>query len=81
MLLAREGQAGSALRPEIGTDMDNATLRRLAQGEIADLTWEAPADLVKHGQICQAGIQDYQSEKPEEGEQLWQQAQDIWSRA
>ena len=26
---------------EIGTDTDNATLRHLAKGEIADLIWEA----------------------------------------
>ena len=67
---------------EIGTDVDNATLRHLAKGEIADLTWEAPPDFTaEHGQLCHAAIQAHQAGSPETGEQLWQQAQTLWSRA
>jgi hypothetical protein len=37
----------------LGSDMDNAVLRRLStQGEIADLVWEPPEDLAAgHGQL------------------------------
>ena len=47
----------------LGADVDTATLQRLAAhgGEIADLIWEAPADLTaEHGQLFQAAIQAYQ---------------------
>ena len=37
---------------EIGADVDNATLQRLAQGDLADFVWEAPADFTtEHGQL------------------------------
>jgi hypothetical protein len=67
----------------LGTDVDNATLQRLsAHGDIADLIWEAPADLTaEHGQLCQTAIQAYQTGDRETGEELWQQAQALWSRA
>ena len=67
----------------LGGDVDNATLRRLsAQGEIADLIWEAPGELAaEHGQLFQAAIQADQAGKPKVGEQLWQQVQAIWSMA
>jgi hypothetical protein len=42
----------------LGGDVDAATLRRLAgQGEIADLTWEAPDDhAAEHARVFQAAI-------------------------
>ena len=42
----------------LGTDVDNATLQRLAaRSEIADLTWEAPDDLTaEHAQVFQAAM-------------------------
>ena len=67
---------------EIGADVDNAALQRLAQGEIADLIWEAPAEFAaEHGQLCHAAIQAHQAGNSEAGEQLWQQAQILWARA
>lgn len=67
----------------LGSDVDNATLQRLAaQGQIADLTWEAPDDLTaEHGQAFQAAIRAYQAADTERAEQLWAQVQAIWSRA
>ena len=61
----------------LGADVDTATLQRLtAHGDIADLIWEAPADLTaEHGQLLLAAIQAYQTGKRETGERLWQQAQ------
>ena len=67
----------------LGTDVDTAILQRLtAHGEVADLIWEAPADLTaEHGQLCLAAIQAYQAGNHETGERLWQQASTVWSRA
>src|SRR5260370_26588531 len=43
----------------IGSDVDNATLQRLAgQDEIADLVWETPAEITaEHGQLGIAALQ------------------------
>jgi len=67
----------------LGTDVDNATLRRLAvQGQIADLTWEAPADLTaEHAQAFESAIQAYNAADTEHAEQLWKNVQAIWSQA
>ena len=67
----------------LGADVDTATLQRLAaDGDIADLTWEAPADFTAgHGRLCLAAIKAYQAGERETGEQLWQQVQTLWSRA
>jgi hypothetical protein len=67
----------------IGTDVDTAVLRRLADcGEIADLIWEADADLAaEHGQLFQAAIQAYNAGSSGRAEQLWQQVRAVWSRA
>ena len=67
----------------LGADVDNVTLRQLAaQGEIADLIWEAPEDLAgEHGQFFQAAIQAEQAGNHEAGERLWQQVQALWSQA
>jgi len=77
------GLAGPDHGLAVGTDVDTATLQRLtAHGEIADLIWEAPADLTtEHGQLCLAAIQAYQAGNHETGERLWQQAYAVWSRA
>ena len=67
----------------IGTDVDTTTLQRLcARGEIADLIWEAPADLTTgHGQLFQAAIHAHNAGHPQAAGQLWQQAHAVWSRA
>ena len=53
-----------------------------AHGEIADLIWEAPADLTaEHGQLFQAAIQAYHAGQREAAGQLWDKVQAVWSRA
>lgn len=67
---------------EIGTDVDNATLKCLAHGEIADITWEAPMNFTtEYRQLSRAAIQAFKAGNPEAGEELWQQTQTLWSRA
>ena len=70
-------------RLQIGSDVDNATLLRLAgQGELADLVWETPPEFTaEHGQIGMAAIQAHLSGRLEEGEQLWEQVVALWSHA
>jgi len=67
----------------LGTDVETATLQRLtAHGDIADLIWEAPADLTtEHRQLLRSAIQDYQQGKRDTGEELWQQAHALWAQA
>ena len=67
----------------LGGDVDAATLRRLAgQGEIADLTWEAPDDVAaEHARVFQAAIAAYRAPEPARAERLWEEVQAIWSRA
>jgi hypothetical protein len=67
----------------LGGDVDNAILRQLiAQGEFADLIWQAPEDLAaEHGQLFQAAIQAEQAGRSEAGERLRQQVEAIWSQA
>jgi len=67
----------------LGADVDNPTLQRLAaHGDIADLIWEAPADLAaEHRQLLLGAIQAHQTGNHETGERLWQQAHTLWSRA
>jgi hypothetical protein len=67
----------------LGADVDTATLQRLcAQGDVADLVWEAPADFTaEHGQLLMAAIQAYQAGQREPGERLWQEARAVWSQA
>ena len=66
----------------IGTDVDTGTLQHLAQGELADLVWEAPPELTAvHDNLCRAAIHAYQSGNQAPGEQLWHQAQNLWSQA
>ena len=63
--------------------MDTAILQRLtAHSEVADLIWEAPADLTtEHGQLSWPPSRRYQAGNHEIGERLWQQASTLWSRA
>src|SRR5580693_1198135 len=58
----------------LGTDVDTATLRRLAAGsEIADLTWEAPDELTaEHGQVFQAAIRAHHAGDSERADELWE---------
>ena len=67
----------------LGTDVDNATLQRLAAGsEIADLIWEAPDQLAAdHGQVFQAAMHAYHADDPERAEHLWENLRAIWSKA
>jgi hypothetical protein len=67
---------------EIGADVDNATLLRLAHGEIADLIWEAPPEFtVEHARLCLAAVTAYQVGDHETAEQLWEQLRSVWSAA
>ena len=67
----------------LGTDVDNATLQRLAAGsEIADLTWEAPDELTAdHAQVFQAAMRAHHAGDAEHAERLWENLQAIWSQA
>ena len=67
----------------IGSDVDGTTLRRLAgEGELADLTWEAPDDLAAdHGRVFQAAIAAYETADTKSAEELWEKVQAIWSHA
>ena len=67
----------------LGGDVDAATLRRLAgQGEIADLTWEAPDDFAaEHARVFQAAITAHQAADSVRAEKLWEEVRAVWSRA
>jgi hypothetical protein len=67
----------------LGADVDTATLQRLAtEGKIADLTWEAPDQLVaEHAQAFHAAIRAHHAGDSERAEQLWENVQTIWSQA
>jgi hypothetical protein len=56
----------------LGADVDTTTLQRLsARTEIADLTWEAPADFTAaHGQLFHAAIQAHHAGNPDLAEPL-----------
>jgi hypothetical protein len=67
----------------LGADVDPAILQRLsARGEIADLTWEAPADFTAaHGQLFHAAIQAHHAARPDLAGPLWQELQTLWCQA
>jgi hypothetical protein len=47
---------------EIGADVDNARLRRLAHEEIPDLIWKAPPEFpLEHARLCLAAVTAYQA--------------------
>ena len=54
----------------VGTDVDDATLQRLAAGsEIADLTWEAPDELTAdHAEVFQAAMRAHHGGDSERAE-------------
>lgn len=67
---------------EIGADVDNSALRRLARGDLADFTWEAPDSFTAdHARVGLAAIHAHLDGEQEEGERLWQHTQALWSRA
>ena len=67
----------------IGSDVDPAVLRALcARGDIADLLWEAPADLA--GQHCQsfdAAIDAHLTGAAHKAGEHWDDLRATWSRA
>jgi hypothetical protein len=67
----------------LGTDVDNATLQRLAAGsEIADLIWEAPDELTaEHAQVFRDAIRAHHAADPERADRLWKNLGAIWSQA
>jgi hypothetical protein len=76
------GLAGPDHGLQLGTDVDNAQLRQLAKGDLADLVWEALDDFTaEHASVGLAAIRAHQAGNLWEGEQLWQQTQALWSRA
>jgi hypothetical protein len=77
------GQACPAHGLALGTDADDATLRRLAaQNQVADLTWEAPADLTaEHAQVFQSAIHAHNTNDTGRAEKLWEKVQTIWPQA
>jgi hypothetical protein len=67
----------------LGSDVDSAALRRMcADGEIADIIWEAPEDIAtEHRRAFEAAMNAYHAGNSTQAERLWQDAQAIWSRA
>jgi len=51
---------------------------RAAGSEIADLTWEAPAE---HARVLQDAMRAHQAGESERAGGLWEELQGIWSRA
>jgi hypothetical protein len=77
------GQACPDHRLALGSDVDNATLAHLcAQGEIADIIWEAPEDFTtEHRQAFEAAVDAYKAGNSKTAGLMWQELQTIWSRA
>ena len=76
------GRACSDHGLPMGADVDTTMLHRLSArgGEIADLIWEAPADLAAgHGQLFQAAIHAYNAGNSGQAQHLWDKVQAIWS--
>jgi hypothetical protein len=67
----------------LGTDVDKATLQRLAAGsEIADLIGEAPDELTaEHSQAFQAAMRAYHADDSERASQLWENLRAICPQA
>jgi hypothetical protein len=67
----------------LGTDVDDATLRRLSAGsEIADLIWEAPDELTaEHAEVFQAAMRVHHADDSQHADRLWENLQAIWSQA
>ncbi len=67
----------------IGVGVDLEMLKRLStRGEIADLIWEAPDDIVgDHNEAFLVAMQAYDAENTAQAERHWSDMQTIWSRA
>lgn len=67
----------------IGSEADLGVLKNLcAQGEIADVIWEAPDELVaEHSHAYQGVILANQTGNTQPGEQEWDKVKASWSRA
>ena len=67
----------------LGSDEDNAALTRLcAQGEIADIIWEAPQDFTtEHRHAFEAAMDAYHAGNSKTAQLMWHELQTIWSRA
>jgi hypothetical protein len=70
-------------RLAIGSDIDPVLLaEKSAAGEVADLVWEAPADLVaEHDQAHLAAMRAYHAEDVTDAERHWRSVEAVWSRA
>jgi hypothetical protein len=70
-------------RLALGSDVDNATLARMcAQGEIADIIWEAPEDFTtEHHHAFEAALDAYRAGNSKTAGLTWHELQTIWSRA
>ncbi len=77
------GRACPDHRLALGSDVNNATLARMcAQGEIADIIWEAPEDLTaEHRHAFEAAMVAYKAGNSKTAGLMWQELQTIWSRA
>jgi len=65
-----------------GTDVDDSVLQHLAQGDLADLIWEAPDDFTaEHASVGLAAVRAWQAGQVEEGERLWKETNALWSTA
>jgi hypothetical protein len=67
----------------LGTDVDNARLRRMCTtGEIADIIWETPDDLAaEHRRVFSAAIRAHHSGDWVAAEVLWHDVAAVWSHA
>jgi hypothetical protein len=67
----------------VGSDVDGAVLKQLCGGrEVADLTWEGPAELVAaHGRAFGAAMRAYRAGNQADAERLWGEVGVIWSHA
>jgi hypothetical protein len=67
----------------LGTDVDNAVLRKMAVGsEIADLIWEAPDQLTTdHAQAFKDAMRAHLADDAGRADQLWDDLQAVWSHA
>jgi hypothetical protein len=77
------GLAGPFHRVPVGTDVDAATLTRLCAGsDLADLAWEAPAQLAEqHNQAFYRAMHAFAAEDIASAEQHWRDLEAIWSHA
>jgi hypothetical protein len=77
------GQACPDHQLALGSDVDNAILACMcAEGEIADIIWEAPEDLTaEHRHAFEAAMDAYRAGNSKTAELMWQELQTNWSRA